>query len=136
MSDGAKRYRVGYRAENGSWIFGPAPSANSVVGYYDPATDIWYEGVADILSGQWLPEDAVAGGGQRDCPPGYPVKGNLPSRIYHAPGQPAYGRTNPEVCFATEAAAANAGFRRSGGGGPTVTAAGAAAAVNGPTGGA
>ncbi|MCA9879996.1 MAG: hypothetical protein KC442_19510, partial [Thermomicrobiales bacterium] len=125
MSNGPKRYRVGYRAPNGSWVFGVSEVESAVVGYYDPATDTWYEGVADIQSGQWLPEDSVLGAGERDCPAGYPVKGNLPSRIYHAPGQPTYGRTNPEVCFATEAAAANAGFRRAGGG----TAAGAPGAA-------
>lgn len=131
MASGPKRYRVGYRAANGSWIVGAPQDETAVVGYLDPATDTWYEGVADIQSGQWLPEDSVLGTGTRDCPAGYPVKGNLPSRIFHVPGQPTYGRTNPEVCFATEAAAASAGFRRAAGGAAAAAAAatGAAAAA-------
>jgi hypothetical protein len=50
------------------------------------------------------------------CPAGAPVKGNLSTsgeRIYHVPGGQFYARTNPEACFATEEAAAAAGFRRS-----------------------
>ncbi len=51
-------------------------------------------------------------GGQ--CPVTHPIKGNH-SRggefIYHVPGEGNYDRTNPEVCFATEAEAQAAGFR-------------------------
>lgn len=47
----------------------------------------------------------------RDCPPAQPIKGNLPSRIYHRPGDPSYEDTRPERCFATERDAAAAGFR-------------------------
>jgi micrococcal nuclease len=47
----------------------------------------------------------------RDCPPARPVKGNLPSRIYHRPGDPGYAQTRPERCFATPADAERAGFR-------------------------
>jgi hypothetical protein len=32
--------------------------------------------------------------------------------IYHLPGDAFYTRTNPEDCFATEAAARAAGYRR------------------------
>jgi micrococcal nuclease len=45
------------------------------------------------------------------CPPGRPVKGNLPSGIYHRPGDPDYAKTTPERCFATPADAERAGFR-------------------------
>jgi hypothetical protein len=83
------------------------------VGYYDPDTDQWTEGVADIESGEWIPVDAVRATGGTDCPPGFPVKGNLPSRVFHSPGQQDYDRTSPEVCFASEAAARDAGFRHS-----------------------
>jgi hypothetical protein len=83
------------------------------VGYYDPDADQWTEGIADIESGEWIPVDAVRGTGGRDCPPGFPVKGNLPSRVFHTPGQQDYDRTSPEVCFASEAAALDAGFRHS-----------------------
>lgn len=47
----------------------------------------------------------------RNCPPGQPIKGNLPSGIYHRPGDPSYDDTRPERCFATEREAADAGFR-------------------------
>jgi hypothetical protein len=53
---------------------------------------------------------AVPGDGTHDCPPDYPIKGNMGSRLYHHPHQPSYGRTIPEVCFQTEAAAEAAGF--------------------------
>lgn len=47
-----------------------------------------------------------------NCPSGYPIKGNQ-SGIYHVPGGAYYSRTNPEECFATEAAAKAAGYRKS-----------------------
>jgi hypothetical protein len=53
----------------------------------------------------------VAGDGTRDCPEGYPIKGNASSMIYHMPGQSAYEVTEPEFCFATEEAATSAGYR-------------------------
>lgn len=47
------------------------------------------------------------------CPGWAPIKGNASSHIYHLPGQRFYTRTTPEICFASEAAAQRAGFRRS-----------------------
>ncbi|MBI4050085.1 MAG: hypothetical protein HY398_01405 [Candidatus Doudnabacteria bacterium] len=43
------------------------------------------------------------------------IKGNISSsgRIYHMPGGAFYNRTNPEMCFSTEAEARAAGFRKS-----------------------
>jgi hypothetical protein len=52
----------------------------------------------------------VPGDGTHDCPAGYPIKGNLPSLLYHEPGQLSYNRTIPEVCFRTAGAAESAGF--------------------------
>ena len=51
--------------------------------------------------------------GVRDCPDGYPIKGNVTrrSRIYHLPDSPVYANTDPEICFATEDAAVAAGYR-------------------------
>ena|SRR5690554_2131039 len=48
------------------------------------------------------------------CAPGQ-IKGNISSsgRIYHIPGGAFYNRTDPEMCFNTEAEAQAAGFRRS-----------------------
>jgi hypothetical protein len=45
------------------------------------------------------------------CPPDHPVKGNTNSMIYHLPGQPSYGATMAEVCFADAETAEAAGFR-------------------------
>jgi endonuclease YncB( thermonuclease family) len=47
------------------------------------------------------------------CPPNAQIKGNRDSMIYHLPGQQYYGVTHPEECFATEAAAIAAGYRKS-----------------------
>ncbi|OGE86632.1 MAG: hypothetical protein A3J48_01675 [Candidatus Doudnabacteria bacterium RIFCSPHIGHO2_02_FULL_46_11] len=43
------------------------------------------------------------------------IKGNISSssRIYHLPGGSFYDRTDPEMCFNTEAEAQAAGFRKS-----------------------
>lgn len=57
-----------------------------------------------------LPAGAVRAGGA-DCPDDYPVKGNASSMLYHSPGSPSYGRTNPEFCFASVEAAEAAGFK-------------------------
>ena len=55
------------------------------------------------------PEPATPSG--RLCPADRPVKGNLPSAIYHLPGGPSYEATDPERCFATAEEAELAGFR-------------------------
>lgn len=54
----------------------------------------------------------VAGSGLT-CPAGYPVKANTNSGIFHVPGQRFYDATNARNCYATEAAAQTAGFRKS-----------------------
>jgi hypothetical protein len=59
-----------------------------------------------------LPSSLPGEGGH--CPYTHPIKGNKSSSgelIYHLPGTRFYDRTNPEVCFATEADAWTAGFR-------------------------
>jgi hypothetical protein len=53
-----------------------------------------------------------------NCPPDRPIKGNQGSRstnewIYHVPSGRSYAVTVPEECFATEAQAQRAGYRRS-----------------------
>lgn len=47
------------------------------------------------------------------CPPGYPVKANDNSGIFHLPGGRFYDRTVPERCYATEEGAEADGYRRS-----------------------
>ena len=53
----------------------------------------------------------IRGDGTPICPPDFPIKGNATSRIYHLPGQASYEATVPAICFATEAIAAEHGFR-------------------------
>lgn len=54
---------------------------------------------------RWLPP--VDG----SCPDGYPVKAKLRSGIFHLPGMQAYGRTNPDRCYPSAAAAEADGLR-------------------------
>ena len=117
MTDTARRYQAGYHdPATADWVFGVS-DMDTDIGYYDVALEVWIFGVPDILSGAWMPLDAVlTTSEQRDCPPENPIKGNLPSRIFHLPDQPTYERTIPEICFASEAAAMAAGFRAARGG--------------------
>ena len=45
------------------------------------------------------------------CPPGFPIKANNSSRIYHTPGGRSYQRTVAERCYATADAAERDGYR-------------------------
>ena len=111
MADTARRYQAGYLDPvTVEWVVGIS-DAETEIGYYDVELEVWIVGVPDIISGEWMPEDAMLTTGERDCPPENPIKGNLPSRIYHLPDQPTYERTIPEICFASESAAMTAGFR-------------------------
>jgi micrococcal nuclease len=74
---------------------------------------------APTVSPTVAPTQPASGGGGgsfpavgSDCPASAPIKGNANSGIYHMPGQQAYDRTIPEECFATEADAQAAGYRR------------------------
>src|SRR5918998_1754796 len=133
MTSGPRRYRSGYRSSaTDEWVLGASDAPDAILGYYDPDADQWTEGVADIESGEWIPVDAVRATGGRDCPPGFPVKGNLPSRVFHGPGQQDYERTTPEVCFASEEAASAAGFRHARSGAAAAAAAAPVAAATAP----
>lgn len=46
------------------------------------------------------------------CPPGYPIKANSSSKIFHVPGGRSYDRTVPDRCYAGEADASADGYRR------------------------
>ncbi len=48
----------------------------------------------------------------RNCPSTHPIKGNASSKIYHLRSDDYYERTMPEDCFATEADAQTASYRR------------------------
>lgn len=58
-----------------------------------------------------VPAGALRGDGSAACPPGFPIKGNAQSMIYHTPQSSVYASTIPELCFATAEAAEAAGFR-------------------------
>jgi hypothetical protein len=58
-----------------------------------------------------IPLGAVAGNGTTTCPPGFPVKANAQSKIYHTPESRVYAQTVAEYCFATPEAAQAAGYR-------------------------
>jgi uncharacterized membrane protein HdeD (DUF308 family) len=53
----------------------------------------------------------VLGTGEYTTPPGYPIKGNASSRIFHVPGGQNYQATIPEICFKTVDDARAGGFR-------------------------
>lgn len=115
MTDTARRYQAGYvDPASNEWVVGVVDvdsEGEAEVGFYDVEEAVWIEGVPDILSGAWMPVDAVIGTGEHDCPPEFAIKGNLPSRVYHTPEQSSYARTTPEICFASTDAATSAGFR-------------------------
>jgi hypothetical protein len=75
--------------------------------------DVFVETLTDLSDQETTSTDQgwieIAEG--QSCPPGYPIKGNANSHIYHMPGQASYERTIPEICFATEEAAAEMGYR-------------------------
>ena len=70
----------------------------------------------------------VRGTGRRDCPVGYPVKGNEPSNVYYEPGDPGYPQVIPEMCFEDAAIAEKVGFTHVKGGGAEAAAPAEAAA--------
>ena len=57
------------------------------------------------------PEGAVRGDGTATCPPGFPVKGNAHSMIYHTAESRVYEQTIAELCFSSAEAAERAGYR-------------------------
>jgi uncharacterized membrane protein ArfC len=50
--------------------------------------------------------------GSADAPPGYTIKGNEDSMLYHSPESPTFERTVAEVWFRDVATAEAAGFNR------------------------
>lgn len=58
-----------------------------------------------------VPAGALRSDGSAVCPPGYPVKGNAQSKIYHTTESRVYEQTIPEFCFNSVEAAEAAGFR-------------------------
>ncbi len=66
---------------------------------------------AGLIRRPTTPEGAVVGNGTAECPPGFLIKGNQQSMLYHEQSSRSYGRTIAEFCFATPEAAQAAGFR-------------------------
>lgn len=77
------------------------------------ATEALRAGLRELENEAEVPLGAIAGDGTAICPPGFPVKGNAQSMIYHEPGQVSYPPTVPEFCFASAEAAEAAGYRQS-----------------------
>ena len=77
----------------------------------------------------------VRGTGRRDCPVGYPVKGNEPSNVYYEPGDPGYPQVIPEMCFEDAPTAERVGFTHVKGGAAAAAPAAAAAGFLRQTGG-
>lgn len=57
--------------------------------------------------------DSMPGNGTAEAPPGYPIKGNERSGIYHEPGGISYARTIATTFYRTPEAAEAAGLRHS-----------------------
>jgi hypothetical protein len=58
-----------------------------------------------------IPEGAIRGDGTATCPPGFPVKANTQSMIYHTMQSRVYKQTIAELCFSSPEAAETAGYR-------------------------
>lgn len=54
----------------------------------------------------WVEPDADG-----ECPPGFPIKAKMSSKIFHSPGQLNYDRTTPDRCYADAAGAEADGLR-------------------------
>ncbi len=82
----------------------------------EPAIDLTkLNNSLNIAGSQSETTGEVAGANTDDLNCEGKIKGNISSssKIYHMPGGAFYERTVPEVCFDTESAAADAGFRKS-----------------------
>jgi hypothetical protein len=100
-SGGGSDARQGVKAQ------GSGSGSSSSGGAGDDADD---EG-KETRSGRKAPKGTKLPQGDT-CPESYPVKGNMDSMLYHAPGWPSYSATIPEVCYRTTQAAAASGFSR------------------------
>lgn len=87
---------------------GPPPAATAA-GYGEPPVDggsAPTKGSTSSTSPTWVePVDGA-------CPPGYPIKANDNSGIFHVPGGRFYERTVPERCYADAHDAEADGYRR------------------------
>ena len=84
----------------------PASAPDAVPGQRGAMAGFGPDTVASVAPNRWVTSEA---GGT--CPPGYPVKANDKSGIYHVPGGRFYARTVPERCYSEAADAAADGYR-------------------------
>jgi len=97
-----RRSRSRVEADSSPADFGAEPGAEPA-----PAPNPVVDEEAEEAEARWvLPVDG-------ECPPGYPVKANDNSGIYHLPGGRSYERTVAERCYATAEAAEADGYRQS-----------------------
>jgi hypothetical protein len=89
---------------------GPGPGGTSGTG--PSATDA-LTGASDPDGGRTVPnaDDSADPLPDGSPPPGFPIKGNTRSMLYHPPESPNYGRTRAQTCFRTAEAAEAAGFQ-------------------------
>jgi hypothetical protein len=71
-----------------------------------PSPDPWTP-IAPRPLARWVEANT-----DRTCPSTHPIKAKAASGIYHLPGMFAYQRTNPDRCYADEAAAVADGFTK------------------------
>jgi hypothetical protein len=91
-------------------VLAPAPPAPAIP--QPVATEPEPTLPAATAEGEDLSE-SIPGNGSHETSPGYPIKGNQRSGIYHVPGGFAYERTIADICFRTSEAAEAAGLRHS-----------------------
>ncbi len=103
-------------------ILGTCPSERVPVGGLTNVTVVTQKGPSGSPAASTAPSSGSASSGSKhpavttpvsknDCPGWAPIKGNESSHLYHLPTGASYGVTDPEVCFATEAAAQADGYR-------------------------
>lgn len=87
----------------------PGSATTATAGFAAVPVDVPVDGAAQDASAASSPRWVVPVDGA--CPPGYAVKANDNSGIYHVPGGRFYDRTVPERCYATTDDAAADGYR-------------------------
>jgi hypothetical protein len=93
----------------------PVPGVGTEIEVDEPTEPVAIEATAELpavepaptagANGRWV--EPVAG----TCPEGYPVKAKMTSGIYHLKGGLSYGRTTPDRCYVSAAAAEADGLR-------------------------
>lgn len=72
----------------------------------EPEGDAGDAGPDPVIARSW-----IKGDGSIDCPEEFPIKAKASSQIYYVPGSNHYPVTIPDVCFESEEAAEQGGYR-------------------------